>query len=456
MNKIYLLLITFTACAAGFITGWTTKPIAPFDPSFSATESNASAENIQAKQSPTQKSSMHVSNTESLSKNVLVEYVKTTDSSPNSYKKDLQLQLKLATLADKNIAHALDLAIEIGRPDLINSLLLSVNKSNYQDALAWIDNYKQFPQAKATLKLRLYRGLAKENHDFALQVVNSIEQPHEKDQATAIVVEEWAKKSPTEVFDWMSQQQISPLIKHTYTALMRQEISKDPTSYKDIVAALDSGKLKNKLTEQLGKHWALNDPQAALAWMKQQDQTDQHATLNGIIDGWTQNDNGKEALDYLMKNRDQEKHNKTFLIAAINLAYKQPDLLLSNFNDLTTDEQKLSAGHLVTSLRTNSPEKVQEWVEGIQEPAVKNVALTRLSGQIRRSDPSSAYSLALQISNEKQRTRSLKSIIKTANQTDPELAQKLILNSATIDSNEQTSLESYLKTLKAPTDLVIP
>ena len=344
----------------------------------------------------------------------------------------------------------------MNRTDLMRVALLSVPVENVEEAKIWIEEQGGTNEDQNYLLISLIQGLASSDHETALDKAKEWFDSQHTDEATAVIIKEWTKSDPTGVFDWISQQELSPVIVQSYRQAMREVISQNPQSYSHIVAELSSGEMKNELSKLTTEFLVKESPQAAINWMNTLIGEEKNSALFGLVQGWSDNDDKGAVLDFLKDYRDTNSYEDAFRIAAVNLSYSNPELVQSRYDTMTKEEQVVAADYLSLSLATNNIEQAQLWTKKLDNGISKDIALSRVAGQLQRAEPSSAFKLALEIQNGGRKLKTLKKTIQNLGRIDPVAAQKLIADTNTLEPFEKEELKTTLEKTQALSDIVLP
>jgi hypothetical protein len=174
-------------------------------------------------------------------------------------------------------------------------------------------------------------------------------------------------------------------------ALVSQLTKIDSTQAAAWVAELDPSIHSRQFYQTIGRDWTEQDKSAAMAWINtiQHNMHNQAAAVEGLADVWG-SQNLPELLAWGNKIEDAYVRGAALLKGAKILALTDPAAaakLSLSFTDPISQRQGLESAITAWVSQNPDPTPVRNFVDQIQDPAVKSEAQIALAGTLARSNP---------------------------------------------------------------------
>lgn len=176
----------------------------------------------------------------------------------------------------------------------------------------------------------------------ALDAVNEVDSHLVRKQLQQMVVHNWAHNDPQSILDEIDRipnDQKDNAQKYALRTIARS----DPEEAISLTRHLKAGGKKTQLTSEIASIWAEEDPEAALAWIlnNQEFQGGRSQVLSSVVKGWSRRD-PSAALDWVLDLEESSVVRSSSVTTIIkNLADQNPQLALQRALEQPIEENRL-------------------------------------------------------------------------------------------------------------------
>ncbi|MGJ8634974.1 MAG: hypothetical protein ACSHX7_13740 [Luteolibacter sp.] len=456
VNYLPIVILSGTFCFGLFIG----RIVSP-NPEYTPEKEHVSSQKLQKHKSVNRNSVdasfSRVSLFERVDTNELSAQVLLAEASSDDLENDALLLVLVSEWAKKDPYAALEYAKGIpNRSDLVYEGIRQMAKQDPDGALYWINQNVDTAGQRQYILRAAYKGMAYTDPVGAVTRVEQMSKGAQRNQLLSLTLNEWAKQDIHGAFDWIESAEITPQFKHIYNEVMGNYIEQDPVEAARLVSKMFSGSNKVSFAPQIATKLAEKDVGQALEWLETLDGDAKKYAHLGVMDRWASGENGGEALDYLLKNSDNPDYEELFSIVAVKLARKNPEELVNSFDSMSESDQKIAAHQLASVYSTDNPERGLEWIEGLENGAVKDEALKSTLYSYKNSNVSHAFVLSESISNSALRKKQMREVLKTWISVDQDAAEQALNSSRALSEEEKQALLSQAYASVKPDDYVLP
>ena len=302
--------------------------------------------------------------------------------------------------------------------------------------------------------------LAAKDISAAMNFYNEIDAPQARMMAAFIIANELANSDPDAALDWVRSLDGSQksLIEGTILAkiaesdpefairaavnlpgtrrlsaisnILMQVTKSNPTLALDLLASLPENTNKARFEEQIGQAWLMNDPTAAIAWLKTLDGSEASRIASRTTTTRLLMQTQPEAAYQLLSLMDVPQRVRSVREIVVMLAsigdISQARSLVAEFKDQAGLEDIETS--LIAGLARNDSEAAVQLALQLQDDKARNQALSNIATTIAADDPARAVSLLSSISNPQSRTNAERMVIVRLARTDQAAALRMLEN----------------------------
>ena len=169
------------------------------------------------------------------------------------------------------------------RRHAIQGLAGAFGKSNPEEAFAWAQSLTA-PDEQSRALLSVIDALAGQNPRKAIAYFENHPHLFKDSQSVGRLAHRWARDEPSAALQWAREN----LTGEQQTVALQQIAQllpeSDPVAAQKIAMELPSGRERERIMRKLGEQKGNDTPEAALAWVRGLDTTDQASALVGVVE----------------------------------------------------------------------------------------------------------------------------------------------------------------------------
>ena len=284
------------------------------------------------------------------------------------------------------------------------------------------------PQARMMAAFIIANELANSDPDAALDWVRSLD-GSQKSLIEGAILAKIAESDPEfairAAVNLPGTQRLSAI-----SNILMQVTKSNPTLALDLLASLPDNTNKARFEEQVGQVWLMNDPTAAIAWLKTLDGSEASRIASRTTTTRLLMQTQPDAAYQLLSLMDEPQRVRSVREIVVMLAsigdISQARSLVAEFKGQAGLEDIETS--LIAGLARSDSEAAVQLALQLQDDKARNQALSNIATTIVADDPARAVSLLSSISNPQSRTNAARMAIVRLARNDQSAALRMLEN----------------------------
>jgi len=369
------------------------------------------------------------------------------------------LHLAFQKLASENLEQAIAYALGIeesdGRLDYLATIFQEVGRTDLTNALVLINQHAP-SDSKNILLAAAFTGLAETDPLRAMLRSEELVEGSDQNWVKRSIVEVWAKKDISEVFDWISTQPANMQLKELHEMVIGEYIRQAPHEAGPLIKEMYSGSSKNHLAGQYAhKLVQEGNIRKALDWANTLgDSEAKERVIEVAVEAWAKED-WRSALRYASNYQGAARVGMLEQIA-VKIARQDPAQAAKNLANFPEDAQETAAHQIAYIWAEKNPSAVVDWVGQLSpsHPHYESIIKGAVNSMYR-IEPERAFTLTTFLSSES-RLAFMKRTGQRWFENDPDAARAAIMSDPRLGKEEKTTLISEVETSAQIVDILLP
>jgi hypothetical protein len=363
------------------------------------------------------------------------------------------LQLLLDRWIEQDLSVALDFVINLEVQEIREILLpYALTEAGYLDfrsVLDWIG--RQSEAARHRLTELLYAGVAQENPDYALELVDLLDDGEEKERIMRLVLEQWARRDIEAVLSWMDTQALPKTLADLKASLLASLPEQHLQEAGAFIRNMQPGHEKNTMTRNHAELLARTSIQAAASWARSLDDPDAHGiALTTVYQTWLSIEPDKKLImEQVLVESDGELRDRLINEIALHVASNNPADLAAMVDRLPTSAQQDVAEKVVLYWKEIDLRQTLDWVKNqAPSPMRDRASKFMVDDLLLKDDRRGALSLATIIGNKSMRFESVKNIVAYWYLINPAEAQQTLNGISFLSEAEKATIRAHMQQMR--------
>lgn len=358
-------------------------------------------------------------------------------------------------LAGSDPAHAAALLNGIHDPEtrqaLTQKLISSWSETDPKATYRWYQNHEgQIAESDKEFYLEnILSPLAKQEPEYAWSIINTIQNPDQKEMMLMDMANNWIAKDSSAAFNWlkslMEKNDISPTtLKNCYSMAMTKYMEIDLDGASRIISELESESLQVQLMEPMIQKLAETDLYEAMAWIQNlSNPAAREAGMTELI--YNQGNNNPEAvLNYaLMYAAPTEAGMDLISTAFLEVGDLTPDLAAKKLMQVPDKIRPQIIESLTLNWLDQDEEEAIKWINKQPAGPSLDAGASQAAQHYLNENPTQAIHWACKIGDPEKQTTILSEIIEYADRNDLEELCRVFKN-ASISPADRVALQTQL------------
>jgi hypothetical protein len=363
------------------------------------------------------------------------------------------LQLLLDRWIEQDLSVALDFVISLEGQEIRETLLpYALTEAGYLDfrgVLDWIG--RQSEAARYKLTELLYAGIAQENPDYALELVDLLDDGEEKERIMRLVLEQWARRDIEAVLSWMDTQTLPKTLADLKASLLASLPEQHLQEAGSFIRNMQPGHEKNTMTRNHAELLARTSIQAAASWARSLDDPDAHGiALTTVYQTWLSIEPDKKLImEQVLVESDGELRDRLINEIALHVASNNPADLAAMVDRLPVSAQQDVAEKVVLYWKEIDLRQTLDWVKNqAPSPMRDRASKFMVDDLLLKDDRRGALSLATIIGNKSMRFESVKNIVAYWYLINPAEAQQTLNGISFLSEAEKATIRAHMQQMR--------
>lgn len=220
----------------------------------------------------------------------------------------------------------------------------------------------------------------------------------------SMIAAEWAKQDPQAAMAWASSLSGEDQVR-AMTSVVREMAAKDPKKAAEMVSSIDPSERGNAYQAIALSYGAQNFSEAE-TWVRGLPSEEQGPAMAAALEGLSKTD-PQGAWEKAKGMPDGEDKDRAMRNVLENMAKQDSAKALAELASLSEQQQRRSIGSVIQNVAANNSAAAWKYVESLSPGPVRDRGVSEIIVVDRRSEPSSLFSLAETITDDRDRARSM-------------------------------------------------